>query len=65
MLNKLKKRLSNNTEIVALALLIITTVLSTTYYNFNKQKIFNNYKLASKFVTFSVLCGLFSILSVI
>ena len=44
MLNKLKKRLSNNTEIVALALLIITTVLSTTYYNFNKQKIFNNYK---------------------
>ena len=42
MLNKLKKRLSNNTEIVALALLIITTVLSTTYYNFNKQKIFNN-----------------------
>ncbi len=44
MLNKLKKRLSHNTEIVALALLIITTVLSTTYYNFNKQKIFNNYK---------------------
>ena len=44
MLNKLKKRLSSNTEIIALGLLIITTVLSTTYYNFNKQKIFNNYK---------------------
>ncbi len=44
MLNKLKKRLSSNTEIIALGLLLITTVLSTTYYNFNKQKIFNNYK---------------------
>ena len=27
-----------------MGLLIITTVLSTTYYNFNKQKIYNNYK---------------------
>ena len=44
MLNRLKKKLINNTEIVALGLLIITTVLSTTYYNFNKQKIFKNYK---------------------
>ena len=44
MLNKLKKKLNNNTEIIALGLLIITTVLSTTYYNFNKKKIFNNYK---------------------
>ena len=44
MLNKLKKKLRSNTEIIALGLLIITTVLSTTYYNFNKQKIFNNYK---------------------
>ena len=44
MLNKLKKKLTNNTEIIALGLLIITTVLSTTYYNFNKQKIFKNYK---------------------
>ncbi len=44
MLNKLKKKLTNNTEIIALGLLIITTVLSTSYYNFNKQKIFRNYK---------------------
>ena len=44
MLNRLKKKLVNNTEIIALGLLIITTVLSTTYYNFNKQKIFENYK---------------------
>ncbi len=44
MLNRLKKKLSNYTEIIALGLLIITTVLSTSYYNFNKQKIFRNYK---------------------
>ena len=44
MLNKIKKKLKNNTEILALGLLLLTTVLSTTYYNFNKQKIYNNYK---------------------
>ncbi len=44
MLSKLKKKLTNNTEIIALGLLLITTILSTTYYNFNKQKIYNNYK---------------------
>ena len=44
MLNKFKKKLTNNTEIIALGLLLITTILSTTYYNFNKQKIYNNYK---------------------
>ena len=44
MLNKIKKKLTNNTEIIALGLLLITTILSTTYYNFNKQKIYNNYK---------------------
>ena len=44
MLNKIKKKLKNNTEIIALGLLLLTTILSTTYYNFNKQKIYNNYK---------------------
>ena len=44
MLNKIKKKLKNNTEILALGLLLLTAVLSTTYYNFNKQKIYNNYK---------------------
>ena len=44
MLNKIKKKLRNSTEIIALGLLLITTILSTTYYNFNKQKIYNNYK---------------------
>jgi len=44
MLNKIKKKIRNNTEIIALGLLLLTTILSTTYYNFNKQKIYNNYK---------------------
>ena len=41
---KFKKKLSKNTEIIALGLLLFTTILSTTYYNFNKKKIFENYK---------------------
>ena len=44
MLNKIKRKLKSNTEIIALGLLLLTTILSTTYYNFNKQKIYNNYK---------------------
>ncbi len=44
MLNKIKKKLRSNTEIIALGLLLLTTILSTSYYNFNKQKIYNNYK---------------------
>ena len=44
MFNKIKKKLKNNTEIIALGLLLLTTVLSTSYYNFNKKKIYNNYK---------------------
>ena len=44
MFNKFKKKLSKNTEIIALGLLLFTTILSTTYYNFNKKKIFENYK---------------------
>ena len=44
MFNKFKKKLSKNTEIIALGLLLITTILSTNYYNFNKKKIFENYK---------------------
>ena len=44
MLNKFKKKISKNTEIIDLGLLLITTVLSTTYYNFSKEKIYNNYK---------------------
>ncbi len=44
MLDKIVKKIKNNTEIAALILLLIITVLSTTYYNFSKKKIYNNYK---------------------
>ncbi len=44
MLNKLVKKIKSNTEIAALVLLLFITILSTTYYNFNKKKIYNNYK---------------------
>ena len=43
-LNKIQKRIKKNTEIFALALLIFITIASTTYYNYSKNKIFNNYK---------------------
>ena len=44
MLNKLKNKLKNNTEIFALALLVIVTIFFTSYYNHVKSKILNNYK---------------------
>ena len=44
MLNKIKIKLKKNAEIVALALLIIITIISTTFYNYNKKIIYNNYK---------------------
>ncbi len=44
MLNKIKIKLKKNTEIFALAVLIFITVLSTSYFNYNKNKIHLNYK---------------------
>ena len=44
MLNKFKLKFKNNTEIVALSLLIIITIISTSYYNHVKKKIYSNYK---------------------
>ncbi len=44
MLNKLKNKLKNNTEIFALALLVIVTIFFTSYYNHVKSKILDNYK---------------------
>ena len=44
MINKIKFHLKKNTEIVALFLLIIITIISTTYYNYSKKKIYYNYK---------------------
>jgi murein DD-endopeptidase MepM/ murein hydrolase activator NlpD len=44
MLYKIKLKIKKNTEIFALALLIAITVISTTYYNYSKNKILKNYK---------------------
>ena len=44
MLSKLKIKLKKNTEILALILLILVTIVSTTYYNYDKKKVFNNFK---------------------
>ena len=43
-LNKIRAKIKKNTEIFALSLLICATIISTTYYNYNKNKILNNYK---------------------
>ena len=44
MLNKIKSKLKKNVEILALGFLVLATVISTTYYNYNKKIIYNNYK---------------------
>ena len=44
MLNKIKSKLKKNVEILALGFLFFITVISTTYYNYNKKIIYNNYK---------------------
>jgi len=44
MLNIIKKILKKNTEITALTLLILITISSTTYYNFNKKRVISNYE---------------------
>tara|TARA_B100000965_G_C19570564_1_gene748928 strand:- start:486 stop:1778 length:1293 start_codon:yes stop_codon:yes gene_type:complete len=43
MFKKIKSGVKKNLEIFSLGLLIAITVTFTTYYNFNKKKIFNNY----------------------
>jgi murein DD-endopeptidase MepM/ murein hydrolase activator NlpD len=44
MLYQIKNKIKKNTEILALSLLIIITIISTSYYNQSKKKIQNNYK---------------------
>tara|TARA_Y100000992_G_scaffold283345_1_gene232572 strand:- start:772 stop:2064 length:1293 start_codon:yes stop_codon:yes gene_type:complete len=44
MINKLKSKLKKNTELIALSVLFSITVISTSYYNLNKNQIYNNYK---------------------
>ena len=43
MLKKIKLNIRKNLEIFALGLLILVTITFTSYYNYNKKKIFNNY----------------------
>ncbi len=44
MLNKIQNQIKKNTEIFALTLLVIIIIVFTNYYNFNKNKILNEYK---------------------
>ena len=44
MIKKIQKKIQKNSEIFALSLLMIITVISTTYYNYDKKKILSNYK---------------------
>ena len=44
MLNKFKLRFKNKNEIIALILLLSTTIILTSYYNYTKSKIKNSYK---------------------
>ena len=43
MLKKIKLNIKKNLEIFALGLLILVTITFTSYYNYNKKKIFGNY----------------------
>ncbi len=43
MSKKIKHNIKKNIEIFALGLLILITITFTSYYNYNKKKIFNNY----------------------
>ena len=43
MLKKFKLEIKKNLEIIALGLLIAITITFTSYHNYNKKKIFNNY----------------------
>ena len=44
MINFLKNKVKKNAEIFALIFLILITVISTSYFNYNKKKIYFNYK---------------------
>ena len=44
MFAKFQTKIKKNAEIFALSLLLLITIISTTYYNYNKTKIYNNYK---------------------
>jgi len=52
MINNLQKILKKNTEILALFILILISVISTSYFNFNKDRIIKNYAEASNNIYF-------------
>ena len=43
MLKKIKTKIKKNLEVLALSFLILVTIIFTSYYNYNKKKILNNY----------------------
>ena len=43
MLKKIKIKIKKNLEIIALSFLVLITIIFTSYYNYNKKKIFDNY----------------------
>ena len=45
MINILKSKIKKNPEIFSLFILILITVISTSYYNYSKNKIYDNYKI--------------------
>ncbi len=44
MLKKIRSKIEKKSEIFALSILLIITVISTSYYNLNKKEIYVNYK---------------------
>ncbi len=44
MLNKFKSKFKNKNEIIALGILLLVTIISTSYHNYTKMKITDNYK---------------------
>ena len=44
MLNKIKLIVKKNTEIFALGILVLVTIISTNYYNYSKEEILSEYK---------------------
>ena len=45
MITKFKIKLKNYSEIIALVILLLITIISTSYFNHTKKKIINNYKV--------------------
>jgi len=44
MIYNLKSKIKKNSEIFSLFIIVAIAVISTSYYNYSKQKIYNNYK---------------------